>query len=452
MGILGRRYLHTLLSNLVLKFVVGLAIGILTTRPFGPEGRGEYSLIVLIITTVTTLFNFGVPSTNTYFAAKKELSKVQLYRASIILAVIFSIVTFCVLSLLYEFKLFDRFLFPTDKLTPPILASLGIIPIVFFNLFAQGIIIGENKIELNNYMSLSTQGALAFLLAVLYLFGALSVTAAILVYAFSHVLAFAIIVVTSFPSFSDVVRTRIVWRDYSAMLRFSGTIHLGNLTQFFNYRLDSFIVKFFRGTAAVGLYGIAAILGETLWLLSGSMAFVLLPTIAGQHEKSKEIAVKAAAATFAISILGGIVAFLLGPFLIVLLFGEKFSGSIEPFLILIPGVVVFSITNILATYLTGAGRPGYNAAIAFISFLFTVIFDIVLIPRYSISGAAIASGISYTLSTIMTVIAFARVSDISFSESISIVRSMSTDVRSIVSRARQRLGLRDNQSGSTGTK
>jgi len=452
MGILGRRYLHTLFSNLVLKFVVGLTISILIARTLGPEGRGEYSLLVLIVTTVTTLFNFGIPSTNTYFTAKKKLNRVQLYRASMVLAVVISIVTFGVLYLLYDFKLFDKFLFPTDKLTPPILASLGVIPIAFFNVFAQGIIIGENKIELNNYMSLSSQGALAFLLAVLYLFGALSVTSAILLYAFSHVLAFAIIVGTSFPSLSDIVRTRIVWRDYMAMLRFSGTIHLGNLTQFFNYRLDSFIVNFFRGTAAVGLYGIAAILGETLWLLSGSMASVLLPTIAGQHEKSKELTVKAAAATFAISVLGGIVAFLAGPFLIVYLFGEKFSGSIEPFLILIPGVVIFSITNILATYLTGAGRPGYNAAIAFISFLFTVIFDILLIPRYSISGAAIASGISYTMSTIMTVIAFARVSGVSFSESVAIVKSLSVDVRGIVTRMQQRLGFRDDPSGTTGTK
>ncbi len=452
MGILARRYLHTVVSSFVLKFVVGLAIGILTTRPLGPEGRGEYSLLVLIVTTVTTLLNFGVPSTNTYFTATKKLGKVQLYKASMVLAVVISIITFGILYLLYELELFDKFLFPTDKLTPPILASLCVIPIAFFNLFAQGIIIGENKIELSNYLSLSSQGALAFLLVALYLLGALSVTSAILLYAFSHVLAFAIIIVTSFPSLADIVRTRIVWRDYSAMLRFSGTIHLGNLTQFFNYRLDSFIVKFFRGTAAVGLYGIAAILGETLWLLSGSMASVLLPTIAGQHEKSKEIAVKAAAATFAISILGGIVAFLVGPFLIVLFFGEKFSGSIEPFLILIPGVVVFSITNILATYLTGAGRPGYNAAIAFISFLFTVIFDILLIPRYSISGAAIASGISYTMSTIMTVIAFARVSGISLSESVAIVKSMSTDVRSIVARMQERLGFRDDRSGTTGTK
>lgn len=451
MGILGRHYLHTVVSNFVLKFVIGLVIAVVTTRALGPEGRGEYNLLALIIITVTTLFNFGVPGTNTYFTAQKKFSKERLYRASIILAIVISVVSFLILYLLYQFDLFG-FLFPTDKLTAAIIASLGIIPIVLFNLFAQGIIIGENKIVLNNYITLSSQGALALTLSVLYIIGALSVTSAIVLYALSHVLSFAIIVGTSFPPVTDVLRTRVHRSEYRTMLGFSATIHVGNLTQFFNYRLDAFIVNFFLGTAAVGLYVNASILGETLWLLSASMASVLLPTIAGQHEKSKEIAVKAAVATFAVSILGGIVAFLVGPFLIVFLFSEKFIGSIEPFLILIPGVVIFSITNVLATYLTGAGRPGYNAAIAFISFLFTVIFDILLIPRYGISGAAVASCISYTMSSIMTVIAFAKVSKITMAESVAVVKSMSSDIRSIIIRMRRRLGFGNDQSGTTGTK
>jgi hypothetical protein len=56
--------------------------------------------------------------------------------------------------------------------------------------------IGENKIELNNYMSLSSQGAMALLLALLYILGVLSVTAAILLYALSHVFAFVFILAT----------------------------------------------------------------------------------------------------------------------------------------------------------------------------------------------------------------------------------------------------------------
>lgn len=182
------------------------------------------------------------------------------------------------------------------------------------------------------------------------------------------------------------------------------------------------------------------------------MASVLLPTLAGQQAQSKQIAVKAVVATFAVSVAAGLAAFLVGPPIIIFLLGKAFAGTVEPFLILLPGIVVFSLTNVLATYLTAAGKPGYNAAIALISFLFTVIFDILLIPRYGISGAAVASGISYTLSSIMTVITFTKVSAIGMAEAVMIVKSMSTDVRSIITRMRHRFGFGDNQSGTTGTK
>jgi len=72
MGILGRNFLHTAATSFGLKFVVGLMISVVTARALEPEGRGEYSLLVLIITTVTTLFNFGLPGTNTYFTAQKK--------------------------------------------------------------------------------------------------------------------------------------------------------------------------------------------------------------------------------------------------------------------------------------------------------------------------------------------------------------------------------------------
>jgi O-antigen/teichoic acid export membrane protein len=445
MQILGRNFLHTAVSNFVLKFVIGVVILYTTGRALLPEGRGEYYLLVLIITTVTTLFNFGIPGTNTYFTAQKKFSRAQLTRASIVVTIPVTIVSFGILYLFYILH-FD-FLFPTSKVTVPIVAALGIIPIVFYIQFAQGIIVGENRITLNNYISVGSQGALAVAMTILYLLGSLTVTLAIVLYAASFLLALAIIIATSFPSVREVLHARLQWHEYGQILRFSGTIHIGNLAQFFNYRLDAFIVSYFLGTAAVGLYGYSKIFGETVWLLSTSMAAVLLPTLAGQHEKSRQIAVKAAVATFGVSVLAGAAAFLVGPTFIILLLTKTFEGCVEPFLILLPGIVIFSITNVLATYLTAIGKPGHNAAIAFISFLFTVIFDILFIPRYGISGAAIASGISYTVSSIMTVVVFWRVSRITASECVAIVKSMSADFHSIVTRMKQRIGLGDTQSG-----
>ncbi len=224
-----------------------------------------------------------------------------------------------------------NFLFPTDKLTPAIAASLGIIPIVFYAQFAQGIIVGENRISLNNYISLSSQGALAVALTIFYLLHILTVTIAIGLYAASFLLALGIIIYTSFPPLAEVLRARLHWSEYRQLIGFSATIHIGNLAQFFNYRLDAFIVSYFLGLTAVGLYTNSKTFAESVWLLSASMAAVLLPTLAGQHAHSKMIAAKAVVATFAISLAAGLAAFLVGPPVIRILL-PKFVGSINPFL------------------------------------------------------------------------------------------------------------------------
>ncbi len=438
MGVLGKNYFHTVATNVVLKLILGLAIGVVTARALGPAGRGEYNLLVLVVTTLTTLFNFGIPASNTYFVAKRGIPKEKLLRGSFLIALVVSAFSFLLLYVLYLTG-FLAYLFPVEKLTLSIVASLGIIPIAFFNLFAQGIIVGENKIFLNNYIYLGSQSTLAAALALAYAFGVLTVPLAIVFFAVSNLVAFGIIAVAYRSTLFAGMLPRMEWREYKQLLGFSMPLQAGIIIQFFNYRLDAFLVNYFLGTLSVGLYVMAVNLVEILWLLSSSMASVLLPTIAAQHEHSKKISVKAAMASFGVTVVGGIAAFVIAPPLIVLLFGKDFAGSVAPFLILLPGIMIFSITNVLAAYMTGIGKPGFNTAIALISLVFTVVLDLVLIPRIGIAGAAFASSVSYTVTSLMSLVIFIKLSGLTWTECGEYMVSFKSDFQSIATRARLKM-------------
>lgn len=438
MGVLGRNYLHTVVTNVILKLFVGLAISVITARALGPEGRGEYNLLILIITTLTTLFNFGIPASNTYFVAKKKIEKEKLLRASFSIAAWLSIFSFLLLVALYYTK-YLHYLFPVEKLTATMIASFAIIPIVFFNVFAQGIIVGENKIYLNNYIYLASQSTQAVTLGIAYALGLLSVQVAIALFAISNLVSFIIIGVSYRSAISALALHKMEWSEYKQLFVFSLPLQTGNIIQFLNYRLGAFIVNFFLGTTSVGLFFMAVNLVEILWLLSTSMAAVLLPTVAAEHEQSKRISVKAAVASFAVTFCAGIVAFAVAPFLIVLLFGKEFAGSVLPFLILLPGIVVFSITNVLAAYMTGIGKPGFNTTIAFVALIFTVTLNILLIPRFGISGAAIASSVSYCIISSLSLLIFVRLAGLTFRECVEYTFSLKDDLRSIGKNARSKL-------------
>ena len=57
----------------------------------------------------------------------------------------------------------------------------------------------------------------------------------------------------------------------------------------------------------------------------------------------------------------------------------------------------------LTNEIAGRGYPHYNSLNAFLSLVITVIFDLLLIPRYGILGAAMASSLAYTVNFLAAV-------------------------------------------------
>jgi O-antigen/teichoic acid export membrane protein len=166
------------------------------------------------------------------------------------------------------------------------------------------------------------------------------------------------------------------------------------------------MVSFFIGVEGVGLYTLAVNLAQLIWLISQSAATVLLPRIAASPESALENAARTAQITRLILWISLVLALalLLGAHLIVpLMYGKAFSRSIAPLLWLLPGIVAFSTVNVLASYLAGIGQPRINLFVALIGLSFTITLDFLLIPRFNITGAAIASSVSYSMSAVLTI-------------------------------------------------
>ena len=174
--------------------------------------------------------------------------------------------------------------------------------------------------------------------------------------------------------------------------------HIANLFQFFNYRLDMFLVNYFLGPAEVGIYGVAVRVAELLWHLPNAASFVLFPkTAAARVEEINVFTPRVLRYTLGLTTLGAIALALVGPWLIQLVFSAAFSAAYLPMIWLLPGVVLLGGAKILINEMAGRGSPQYNALSAGIGFVATVVLDVLLIPRWGIRGAAWASSISYAM-------------------------------------------------------
>jgi O-antigen/teichoic acid export membrane protein len=179
---------------------------------------------------------------------------------------------------------------------------------------------------------------------------------------------------------------------------------VGNIIQRLNYRLDVFILNYYLPIEQVGIYGIAVVLGETLWGVSGSIATIVFPIASASTDKKALVTFTNQITRVSLTLILGFsfVLALVSKPLIILWFGPEFADAGAALLWLLPGISIFSVSNILANYLAGVGLVAKNIYSSIVSGLVTIVLDIILIPRMGINGASIATSISYIVFTLMT--------------------------------------------------
>jgi O-antigen/teichoic acid export membrane protein len=143
-----------------------------------------------------------------------------------------------------------------------------------------------------------------------------------------------------------------------------------------------------------------------LWYLPNAVSFVIFPkAAASKPEAMNRFTPRVFGITLGLTFLGGIVLALLGKFLIDLIFSEAFSSAYLPMLALLPGTALLGGAKVLTNEIAGRGYPHYNSINAGLSLILTVALDLVLIPRYEVLGASLASSAAYT-ATFFTSIVF----------------------------------------------
>jgi len=176
--------------------------------------------------------------------------------------------------------------------------------------------------------------------------------------------------------------------------------------QYFNNRLDVFLVNYFLDPAQVGLYMLAVMITELLLFVPRSVGFVLFPRVASfDRITSSNVMPLISRQTLLITAIGGVSLVVISPFAIPFVYGNTFAPSVQAILLLIPGIVMLSLGWVLSSYLDGYGLPHYVSYLRGITLIVTIVLDLTLIPKLGIAGAALASTGAYTIYTLCSMAA-----------------------------------------------
>jgi O-antigen/teichoic acid export membrane protein len=392
---------------------------VIVTRSLPTGDRGVYALAVALPLMLQNVAGLGLNQANVFFvnrdARVRDLVANSVWFSLVIGAVLLS------LALVLRDQVLGSVL--KGMSVTYFLLIVALMPLSFWDVFLNGIIQGLNMFRVFNTRRLLVSGLMLVLMVLTQLvlgwglpgaIGALAIT--ILV---TGIWFFVITV--RLDGFTGRPNLRLAKRT----LLYGAKSYLATLTSFLSYRIDMFLLAALRTTREVAYYAIAVSLVELVWYIPDSIGVVLFPRLSASRDDRETHRITAAVCrvTLAITIVAVVLIALLGRPLIVLLFHRRYLPSVEPLLILLPGVLSIAVWKILWRNFSGRDRQQVTIVASSLALALNVALNLLLIPRWGISGAAASSAVSYTFGTAVLLWAFLHESGLSLRDTLVVTRA-----------------------------
>lgn len=420
---------------------VGLAVlifatDILLARALGPAAKGRFALVLLYSQIAATIVGLGMDQALAVMSGRGKEDGRRAFSNALIWSAVAGGAAMLVSLWLYGASTAGPATGPLADLIPNlshrqfVFAAVAVpAELLFgFGLFAM---LGRRRIAAYAVLRVARRGTLLAMLAAIALVTHVDLGAALAVNIAS--LGLTLVVVVAVAHRDGLIGGRPSAQLFAEQFRFGLQAAPGVVAERLQFRVDSFFVNLFTGIRATGVYSVTSGLAETLWYVPNAVGQVMFSRAVDPLADAGRTAAVLTRTTLAVTILLAVPAFAFGPRFVRLVYGPVFVDAGVGLRLILPGVVAYSVVAILTRYLTGSGRPGLGSFILAVGLVANIAANLALVPQFGINGAAAASSISYSLTAILTVAAFNRVSGLSVAETLLIKRS---DIAAVAASAR----------------
>ncbi|MBQ9254017.1 MAG: oligosaccharide flippase family protein [Bacteroidales bacterium] len=391
-----------IINTLFTKFfsaIAGFAILVLVSHILGTDGKGEQAIIAFNIYIITLVLNFVGNSTLIYFTPRKNFSSLVIPSWCWMVAI--SFLTSVVLFIIYGFE--NKFLW--YALSISVIGALS--EINYFILMGKEKVVQANGVKL--LLSITNILILVFLVLIKQF-------DSIEDYILSLWLANIISLFYGLWLLKDEYKKiylpskNEMKESFKVLFSLGALKQLGTIAQTLNYRLSFYILAFFLGREAVGIYSNACSIGEAVMLFGTSLALVQYSSLSNKqsNKQSEKITIRLTEVNVAFTVSAMIVLCLLPESFWVFLFGEGFEQVSLMVRILALGITFLSCSSNFTQYFAAKGNFSISAFASFIGLIVTLILSFILIPRFGISGAGFAASLSYFTTFIIEFIYFLK--------------------------------------------
>ena len=220
-------------------------------------------------------------------------------------------------------------------------------------------------------------------------------------------------------------------RLLAGQLRYGIRSWPGSLAERLQFRADLFLVNALVGVTATGVYSVATSVAETLWYIPAALGVVIFSRVAAGGLDAAPLTSAVTRVTLAFGVVVGVAALVVAPIGVEVLYGAPFRDAGPALQLLLPGIVAYGVVSVLSQFLLAAGAPGRSTLVLLAGLTLNLVANALLIPRFGIMGAAMSSSISYTVTALLMVVAFHRLTHQPLRDTLLVRRS---DLRRLLDR------------------
>lgn len=375
---------------------------VMVARAGGPDARGELAFLVALPTLLSFAATLGVEVANLFHAGAVKVRS-SLVSASIVVGTVSGSAFAAAGSVMLH--LIPGWL-PDSIPGSLITGAMLTIPLISVQFLLSSLLVGGGREGAANLIRIAMPLISVATFAALAATGISPTTAAVGAWIIGQAAGAAGAIALSVRAFGIVKPSQLLL-PLGDLFRYGLPAHGGNLADVATFRLDSLILAATAGAAELGIYAAAINLAEVLLYVPSSVAMVLLPASAVSDDPFP-LALRATLAVAVITTFGAVLMIAFAPWLIRMLFGPGFEGSVTLLRILSVAMIGMGIRRVLAAELAARRRQVVAAWVAFLTLGVMTTLDLALIPRFGAGGAAWASFVAYLLGGGAIIILFLR--------------------------------------------
>lgn len=393
-------------TSLAVMALVGFILRIFLARYLGAGDLGLYTLTYSVYSIGILLSAFGIGQALTKYAAefREDTPRTNLLVSSGVITV--PALGCAVGLIIYVSSSPIASLFDMPELAGLLRILAFTLPFVALQLVVLGFLNGLRRMRLFAFINIARSALTIILTVALVLLGYGLVGAMV-------ALLSSTIVVSLFALFSirkSLVRPRL--GQYAPAIKmllvFGGYLVLTGSITLIQLYTDNFMVGYFMTKTDVGYYSVAVTLFMAMHLLPRAVSMIANPTMStywgrGEVDKIEDLVNRIMKYTASLLIpVGFLLAFLSQP-IITLIFGKDFAPAILPFQILLIRAVFGGIITSVGTALSSTTYINMLFKLSGIAAVTNIIFNLLLIPRWGINGAASATVLTSFVDILLTV-------------------------------------------------